>query len=136
MTLMFTVPGRPVPKERPRVVRGRTYTPPRTAAYEALCGLHAMKATAEWRASTGAAWSRTARYDVTLVIHCHDARPRDLDNLAKSTLDGCIGSAGLWLDDSQIDRLLVERGEVDRLDPRTIVTVTRLPVDPVVRRGR
>lgn len=32
---VFVVPGRPVGKERPRVVNGRTFTPERTLEYEA-----------------------------------------------------------------------------------------------------
>ncbi len=121
--LAFTVPGQPVPKERPRVVRGRTYTPPRTAAYEALVGLHAMQATANWARAMGRQWDRAARYSVTLALFRKDARGCDIDNLAKSALDGCIGAAGLWLDDSQIDELLVVRGEVDKAHPRVVLSV-------------
>lgn len=36
MKVKFTIPGIPVPKARPRVVRGHTYTPKKTKDYEAL----------------------------------------------------------------------------------------------------
>ena len=41
--MRFTVPGRPVPKERPRFNRktGRAYTPPRTQAAQANVGWYA-----------------------------------------------------------------------------------------------
>lgn len=49
---------------------------------------------------------------VRLVFHQPDRKRRDLDNLLKSTLDA-LTKAGLWLDDSQIDRLDVSHGEPD-----------------------
>jgi crossover junction endodeoxyribonuclease RusA len=48
---------------------------------------------------------------VILVAHPPDRRARDLDNLPKGLLDA-LTHAGLWDDDSQIDLLLVRRGEV------------------------
>jgi Holliday junction resolvase RusA-like endonuclease len=124
--LAFTVPGSPVPKERPRVVRGRTFTPKRTATYETLVGLHAMQATARFKKATGAAWNRSARYAVTLIVFCQDRRSRDLDNLAKSICDGCIGAAGIWTDDALIDELLVIRGRVDKILPRVVISVRQV----------
>lgn len=38
-----------------------------------------------------------------------DNRRRDLDNALKATLDA-LTHAGLWCDDSQVDRLTIERG--------------------------
>lgn len=40
-----------------------------------------------------------------------DLRARDLDNVLKATLDA-LTHAGVWLDDSQIDLLSVERAQV------------------------
>lgn len=51
------------------------------------------------------------RLSVTLDLTPPDRRRRDIDNTIKATLDACT-RAGLWLDDAQIDRLLVVRGPV------------------------
>lgn len=40
-----------------------------------------------------------------------DRRRRDIDNMLKASLDALTHS-GVWLDDSQIDRIEIERGEV------------------------
>lgn len=49
------------------------------------------------------------RVDVTL--HFPDRRMRDIDNHIKSLLDA-ITQAGVWEDDSQIDELIIRRGEI------------------------
>lgn len=51
------------------------------------------------------------RIDLKLDIHPPDKRKRDLDNLLKITIDA-LESTGIFEDDSQIDRILVERKEV------------------------
>lgn len=48
------------------------------------------------------------RLRVTIHVHAPDKRRRDLDNLPKAIHDA-LTHAGLWQDDSQIDRLVVER---------------------------
>lgn len=50
----------------------------------------------------------TGRLAVSLQLTMPDNRKRDIDNTAKAVLDA-IGHAGIWLDDSQVDRLLIER---------------------------
>ena len=49
---------------------------------------------------------------VRIVAHPPDRRRRDLDNLAKIVLDCCKDT--LFVDDSEIDHLTIERGEIDR----------------------
>ena len=51
------------------------------------------------------------RLAVTVVANPPDRQRRDLDNLSKSLLDA-LEHAGLYADDKQIDRLLLERGEI------------------------
>lgn len=51
------------------------------------------------------------RLAVSLVACPPDRRARDLDNVLKATLDA-LTHAGVWLDDSQIDLLSVERAQV------------------------
>jgi len=48
---------------------------------------------------------------VTVILHMPDKRRRDLDNYMKALLDSCTESK-VWLDDSQIDRLFILRGDV------------------------
>lgn len=63
-------------------------------------------------AADGCAGARMrGRLAVTLTACPPDRRARDLDNLTKAALDALTG-AGVWLDDAQIDRLVVERGPV------------------------
>lgn len=54
-----------------------------------------------------------ARLDVRLVARPPSLQRIDLDNRLKAALDACT-HAGLWEDDSQIDRLVIERGPVLR----------------------
>lgn len=53
----------------------------------------------------------TGRLQVDLVIHPADRRVQDIDNRIKATLDA-LTHAGVYADDSQIDRLIVCRGEI------------------------
>ena len=48
---------------------------------------------------------------VTLILYPPDRRRRDVDNYAKGILD-LLTHAEVYGDDSQIDRLLIERGDV------------------------
>ena len=59
-------------------------------------------------------WNRRmqGRLSVEVYAVMPDRRKRDLDNLHKGLLDS-LTAAGVWEDDGQIDRLLIQRGEVD-----------------------
>lgn len=52
----------------------------------------------------------TGRLAVTIEAYPPDALRRDLDNLLKAPLDA-LQKARVYLDDSQIDRLVITRGE-------------------------
>lgn len=65
------------------------------------------------------------RIAVYILLIMPDRRRRDCDNFLKSTLD-CLTHAGVWADDSQIDLLTVERGEVEA-PGAALVEVYRLP---------
>lgn len=54
----------------------------------------------------------SSRLAVSLQLTMPDRRKRDIDNVAKAVLDA-IGHAGLWNDDCQVDRLLIERVAVE-----------------------
>lgn len=53
------------------------------------------------------------RLSLRMVVCAPDRRERDLDNIVKGVQDA-LTHAGVWRDDSQIDRLLVERGPTVR----------------------
>jgi crossover junction endodeoxyribonuclease RusA len=50
----------------------------------------------------------TVRLSVSIELSPPDRRRRDIDNVLKALLDSLTYS-GVWLDDSQIDRLTIER---------------------------
>jgi crossover junction endodeoxyribonuclease RusA len=52
----------------------------------------------------------TGRLRVVILAGVPDRRARDLDNLCKCLLDS-LTAAGIWDDDSQIDELLIVRGQ-------------------------
>lgn len=58
-------------------------------------------------------------------FHQPNARKCDISNYVKSTEDA-LTKAGVWLDDSQVDRGLLVRGDIDRKNPRVEVTITVL----------
>lgn len=119
MSYAFVIPGRPVPKGRPRfrVARGRVYayTPPETRAYEelvAVCGRQAIPRPLEGPVGLSVvAWVR--------------GRAADLTNVLKAVEDGLIGVA--YRDDSQVERVeaMLVRG-CRRAEERTEVRVWSL----------
>jgi crossover junction endodeoxyribonuclease RusA len=114
MRLDFTVSGKPQPKQRARKgVEGRWYTPKPTRDYERSVGMLAA-----FQRPKG--WPRDASYAVEVVCYMPDNRRRDIDNVAKSVLDGCNGI--LWNDDAQVVRVVVSK-EMDKTNPRTVVCV-------------
>jgi crossover junction endodeoxyribonuclease RusA len=72
-----------------------------------------------------AAVAPDARIAVYVLFKMPDRRRRDIDNYLKSLLDA-ITEARVWLDDSQIDLLTIERGEVEA-PGRALVEVYLLP---------
>ena len=132
----FDVLGKPVPKARPRMGKGgRIYTPRTTADYEA----HVMRTALLCASGAGigkaqpvgkADGARFAYFggpvEVELAVFFPDRRRRDLDNAAKSVLDGLqLGrrkGTALLADDDQVVRLVVTKA-VDRERPRVEVTV-------------
>ena len=98
------------------VVRGRPQTllSVEGRQFRTLAAQHCLIARAAGKNLAG-------RLDVSLVAMPPDRRARDLDNVLKATLDA-LTHAGVWLDDSQIDRLTVSRGEITK-GGRLVVTI-------------
>ncbi len=55
----------------------------------------------------------TCRLSVTINAIMPDERKRDLDNIQKAVLDS-LQNAGVYVDDCQIDELIVKRGPVQK----------------------
>lgn len=119
-SITIWVPGKPVPKGRPRVVRTRdgqtrTFTPQRTEAWESrvatAAALHANKT--RWAIEPG-------RVAADLTFH-GASKTADIDNLAKAVLDACNGI--LYGDDRQVRELHAR--EVDDGDDGVLITVQR-----------
>jgi Holliday junction resolvase RusA-like endonuclease len=92
--VMFTIPGRPVPKQRPRMGKnGNVYTPKKCREYEKTVGWVAKKI-----------FKNPYDGPVSLQVRVYLARNGgDLDNYVKSIQDGLNGIA--WRDDRQVTRL-------------------------------
>ena len=67
----------------------------------------------------------SARWSLSLVMHPPDRRKRDLSNFVKQPEDALM-AFGALADDSQIDRLTVERGAVVP-SGRVVVVLERIP---------
>jgi crossover junction endodeoxyribonuclease RusA len=119
--LTLTVPGRPVPKARPRMgANGHVYTPAETKAAEGAVGWAARGALRSTKPTT-------EPLSITVEFHVADRRRRDVDNLLKTVLDGLNTIA--FKDDSQVvhvDALIV----VDPANPRTEITIREIPGVP------
>ena len=64
------------------------------------------------------------RLEVRVTVCPPDNRRRDLDNVQKALLDA-LARGGAYRDDSQIDRLVVERGSVTP-GGKVLVEITQL----------
>lgn len=114
--IRVTVPGRPVPKGRPRLgVRGRKafiYTPAETKAYEQAVGLCANLATAE---------PLEGPVTLSATLYIRRGRRGDLDNYLKSICDGLNEVA--WKDDRQVVRIEAEIKRCSRGDERVEIEI-------------
>ena len=101
--LKFTIPGRPVPKHRPRASGAGhkiyVYTPAETKRYERQVMLLAAAA-AKGRVFFG-------DIAISIKLYFSDRKFGDIDNYAKSILDGLQGT--LFENDKQVARLHIER---------------------------
>lgn len=115
MILKFSVPGQPVPFQRTGGSGKRRYTPTRYKTYKQLVALVAGGAK-----SRATDWPMDARYAVHCIAHFGDRRCRDVDNVAKSLMDGLNGVA--YGDDHQVDELSAKK-VLQSGDPRLDVIV-------------
>lgn len=120
-SITITIPVDPVPKERPRISAwGPSYTPARTKAYQRAVALHAKAELG----SFGQLWSLEGWYKVEVVFRREHARG-DIDNVAKSILDGLNGI--MWADDARVVELHVVRLYEGAIGARVRVTEVEPP---------
>jgi len=97
----FTVPGRPRPKQRPRKGKyGNMYTPRETQEYEGKVAWYALKAMRGKDKITGPV-------GVEIRLYFKGKRAPDIDNCAKSLLDGMLNV--VFADDRQVKELRISR---------------------------
>ena len=99
--ISFTVPGKPVPKSRPRVTKtGHTYTPKRTKDYEDTIGYAFIEAYKGERPAFPNA-------EVALHVHVYEGgkRKADADNYLKIVGDALNGLG--YTDDVQVTSAFV-----------------------------
>lgn len=116
----FTALGQPVPKERPRHNRktGNTYTPTKTTQAE---GIIAVSFRAE---VVGYGPPRTGRFAIGAKFYLKRDYGADIDNLMKTVMDGLQGF--VYVNDSQVKKLLESEILMDPKNPRTEVTIVEL----------
>ena len=112
MAVSIVIPGPPVAKGRPRFTRqGRTYTPKKSADYEAIVAAaakavmpvpydEALRVSVWVQIPIPKSWTKKKRAEK--VYRAHTQTP-DLDNFIKAALDGMNGIA--FTDDSLIAEL-------------------------------
>lgn len=130
--VIITLEGPPIQKGRPRVTRFGTFTPKKTKAYQHALGLAAMRAMAGREIITcpvevmilltfepPASWSQRKRAAACALDFAPAVKP-DIDNLAKSVLDGLNGV--VFQDDAQCYHLVAskEYGRIGQTGVRVI----------------
>jgi Holliday junction resolvase RusA-like endonuclease len=130
--LTFTIPGRPIPLERARVVQKtlasgqrstRSHTPAKSSAYRSVVQIHMKLA---WAAVKDRwPWRTPSPLSLSLWIYWADGHHGDGSNLLKAIEDA--GNGLLWEDDKQITQ-----GHfyctIDRERPRVVVRAELLEV--------
>ncbi|MGM0584244.1 MAG: RusA family crossover junction endodeoxyribonuclease [Pseudomonadota bacterium] len=130
----FTVPGKPMGKQRPRFTRrsGRSYTPDETLTAENWvkhCALEAKVTPLDGPLAVDItavsaipkSWSKKKRQDA--IALGYDTRKPDADNIGKLVTDALNGIA--YGDDAQVAILTVTKAH-DAGEPRVVVSVTQL----------
>lgn len=133
--ITFTIPGKPQPKQRPRVTkRGITYTPKETLLYEAQVAEAAQKSELLPQSPTEnplklilwcympipKSWSKGKQEEARRGKIFPTSRP-DIDNLAKIIMDALNGIA--YKDDAQIVQLVINKRYSD--EPRMEVLIDK-----------
>ena len=128
--LSFHIPGPPVTWKRSNG-SGRRFTEAKDRAYRKhvqACGRAAV---------LGTKFPMDARYSVNMAVKQATRGDADLSNYAKSVEDALNGV--VWNDDSQIDRLLVERlweGETGTRVTVEVIAMSKPEPAPKAKRSK
>ena len=137
MTFKFLIPGEPVGKGRPRVVRQggftRTYTPEKTASYENLVKLEFQRQGGRMMKDGPVKVWIDADFQIPRSVSkrkreamaggvIRPTKKPDADNVAKVICDALNSLA--WHDDSQVVMLHVEKRFAE--EPVVLVTITEV----------
>ncbi len=113
--IRFTVEGEPVAKARPRVVKGRAYTPQRTVDAEEAVGW------AFREEMPGTLAPLTGWVGMRCTFYTMSNHPRsDVDNLLKLVSDALEGLA--YVNDKQVEDVHAKRVRGDAA-PRTVIEI-------------
>lgn len=126
--IVFTVMGKPIAKERPRLGRGGTYTPKKTKDYEADVRKAAQEAMQDKPPFLGL-------IQLSMVIWRADGRQADVDNIVKSVMDG-MQKGGVFRNDSQVAELDKVRVIRYAAHECVLITVREFAQFPVNRKPR
>ena len=112
--LRIKIDGRAVPKGRPRMTKmGGVYTPKTTVDFE-------KKVAEAWNTQVGML-SMTGDLRVVIYVFTDRGAKQDVDNLAKSILDGLQRGGAFAVGDEQVRTLVITKHP--STDPCTMVTV-------------
>ncbi len=109
--IIVSVPGKPQPKGRPRVVGTRAFTPTSTRDAEERIA---------WALRRVVKVPLAGKLAVKLSFHTSDLRA-DVDNLAKLVLDA--GNKVAWIDDRHIWDLHIKRYQVAKGEEMTTIEI-------------
>ena len=124
MMLHFVVAGRPAPQPKPRSAGAHRFYPAKSGykQYRQEVTDAAQFACAELE-ERGEPWDpRLRSYTVRLRFVRPDRRSTDIDRLTSTILDA-LTKAGVLEDDRYVDKLVVDRNEIDPARPRVEVVV-------------
>jgi Holliday junction resolvase RusA-like endonuclease len=113
----FTIPGNPRPKERPRLGKGRTFTPKGTLLAESIVLAAFNAAYPNWEPL-----AKTVKLDLDVTFYRDSKRIVDADNLAKLVQDALNKRA--FEDDSQVFDLHAHKFFTTKDKARTEVVIT------------
>jgi Holliday junction resolvase RusA-like endonuclease len=131
--ICFEVPGNPIPKGRPRLGKGHTYTPRRTQEAEnvvrSVAQLHEVIPIVgpilmhlDFFIPIPKQWAK-AKVQSAMLGTIRPTTGADADNLGKMVMDGLQGIA--FANDAQIVELICRKWY--SVEPRTVVKIVPLP---------